>query len=74
MTAAVTLPATLRTEADRTAIVETIDADGIEVFAKLLPCGHAAWRCWIMNGLSPSRQVNSLRMIAHGRTLFIAIF
>ena len=34
MAAAVTLPATLRTEADRTAIVETIDVDGIEVFAR----------------------------------------
>ena len=34
MAAAVTLPATLRTEADRTVITETIDVDGIEVFAR----------------------------------------
>jgi hypothetical protein len=34
MAAAVTLPATLRTEADRIAITETIDADGIEVFTR----------------------------------------
>jgi len=50
MAAAVTLPATLRTEADRIAITETIDADGIEVFARW-PARKPATRPWRRNWL-----------------------